>query len=182
MGMGLGRSAGDWIRRITRARYGQLLLYWFSVLEAAFVPVPFEAVLAPYMQMRPDIRWRLAAVGVAGYASVALAAYGLGALFHEAAAEPLIGAMGWQEEYDRVQERLLEGGFLTIALLVALPVPTLPVHISAGAVGVPLEYTLASVALVRGGRYFGTGVLVHLYGDRVVDWFRDRRSRRASRD
>jgi membrane protein YqaA with SNARE-associated domain len=175
--MGSGRSPRNWLSRLVQARSGQLLLYWYAVLEAALVPVPFEAVLAPYMQMRPDIRWRLPAIGVAGYATVALLAYGLGALFFETLGEPLLEAMGWRDTFEEMHLRLLEGGFFAIILIVALPIPTMPVHIGAGVSGVPVEQVLAAVLLVRGARYFGTGLLVAVYGDRVVDWLRGRQPR-----
>ncbi len=167
-------EADSWLRRITQARSGQLALYWFSVLEAAFVPIPFETVLAPYMQMRPDIRWRLAAIGVAGYATVAMIGFGLGALALTFA-EPLIDRFGWRDDYEDVSGRLYEGGFWVMVVIVALPLPTMVTHIAAGAVGMAVEQVLAAVVLVRGARYFGTGVLVALYGDRVVAWFRGKR-------
>jgi membrane protein YqaA with SNARE-associated domain len=161
-----------WLRQLAGARSGQILLYWYSVLEAAFVPIPFEAILAPYMLIRPEIRWRLAAIGVAGYATVAVAAYLVGALFFEAVGEPFLAAMGWRETYESMNERLLDAGFLAVAVVVALPIPTMPVHISAGVVGVPIEHVLVSVLLVRGARYFGTGLLVALYGERALAWLR----------
>jgi membrane protein YqaA with SNARE-associated domain len=170
-----GQEPRRWLRRIVEARSGQVALYWFALLEAAFVPIPFEAVLAPYMHMRPDIRWRLAAIGVAGYATVAIAAYAIGALFHEALGDPLIDAFGSQEDYAAVIGRLHEGGFWAMLVIVALPFPTMITHVAAGAVGMPLPAVLAAVVLVRGARYFGTGILVALYGRRVVAWFRARR-------
>jgi membrane protein YqaA with SNARE-associated domain len=166
--------AEGWLRRITRARSGQVALYWFSVLEAAFVPIPFETVLAPYMHMRPDIRWRLAAIGVAGYATVAMIGFGLGALALTLA-EPLIDRFGWRDDYEEVSARLYDGGFWVMVVVVALPLPTMVTHIAAGAVGMGVEQVLAAVVLVRGARYFGTGVLVALYGDRIVAWFRGKR-------
>jgi membrane protein YqaA with SNARE-associated domain len=168
--------AEGWLRRIARARYGPLVLYWFSVLEAAFVPIPFETVLAPYMHMRPDIRWRLAALGVAGYATVAMIGFALGAFFLTAAAEPLIDRLGWRDDFDEVSRRLSDGGFWMMVVIVALPLPTMVTHIAAGAVGMAVEQVLLAVLLVRGARYFGVGILVALYGDRVVAWFRGKRA------
>jgi membrane protein YqaA with SNARE-associated domain len=47
-------------------------------------------------------------------------------------------------------------------------------HVAAGAVGMPVLSVLAAVLIVRGARYFGTGILVAPYGRRVVAWFRRR--------
>jgi membrane protein YqaA with SNARE-associated domain len=172
------QDAGPWLRRVVEARSGQLALYWFALLEAAFIPIPFEAVLAPYMHMRPDIRWRLAAIGVAGYATVAIAAYAVGALFYDVLAEPLIDTFASPEAYEDVLHRLRDGGFWAMLVIVALPFPTMITHIAAGAVGMPFLSVLAAVVLVRGARYFGTGLLVALYGRRVVAWFLARRIQR----
>ena len=74
------RSPAAALDRIVHARASLVALFGFAYLEAAFLPVPIEAVTAPYMQMRRDILWLIAAVALGGYVAAALTGYGIGAL------------------------------------------------------------------------------------------------------
>jgi membrane protein YqaA with SNARE-associated domain len=68
-------------------------------------------------------------------------------------------------------------------LLIGLaPLPTQVVMIGAGSVRLPLEQFVAAVVVARSLRYFGVGLLVWLYGDRVVHWFERRAAPRAGQD
>jgi membrane protein YqaA with SNARE-associated domain len=66
-------SPSFWLRRVVDARAGQGMLFGASFLEGLILPIPLEAVLAPYMQMRRDILWRIATIGVLGFVCAALA-------------------------------------------------------------------------------------------------------------
>lgn len=166
-------------RQIVQARSAQLALFWFSFLEATMLPIPMEAVIAPYMQMRRDIIWRIATIALLGFMTSALMGYGVGALFFDTLGQPLIDRMGWGPEYEEMAEFLETSGFWAMLVLALTPVPTQIAMIGAGAMGVPLVLFVPAMLLARGGRYYGTAVLVRFYGDRIVRWFTDRRSRKA---
>jgi membrane protein YqaA with SNARE-associated domain len=173
--MGLGGSAGDWVRRIVNARYGQLALFGFSFLEATMLPVPVEAVLAPYMQMRRDILWWLATVALAGFMASALLGYGVGALAFDEIGVPLIARLGWGPAYDEASAALASGGFWAMLAIGLTPVPTQIAMIGAGALGVPLAVFVPAMLVARGLRYYGLALLVTVFGDRIVGWFARRR-------
>jgi membrane protein YqaA with SNARE-associated domain len=163
-------SPAAWLRAIVHARCGPAVLFWTSFLEAVILPLPLEAVLAPYMQMRRDILWRLATVGVAGFLTAALAGYAIGALLYDGVGAPIVAAMGWRDEFAEAQRLLVEHGFWAIILVTVTPIPTQIAMIGAGALGYPLLSFVLAMALARGVRYYGLAVLVLLYGDRFVAW------------
>lgn len=163
-------SPTHWLGRVTRARSGQVALFWASFLEAVIVPIPLETVLAPYMQMRRDIVWRLAAVGVAGFLAAALLSYAFGALVFDAFGGPMLAATGWSEEFAAAETFILANGFWALIVIVTSPVPSLVAMVGAGAVGFPLAPFVLAMLVARGSRYFALGLLVLVFGDRLVDW------------
>lgn len=159
------------LHRVVHARSAPLALFGLSVLEALVLPVPLEAVMAPYMQLRRDMIWRIAAVGLAGFLAASLAGYAIGAMLFEEIGQPVITAMRWQQEYARGDALLQEHGFWALVLIAATPIPTQIALLGAGAMGYPVLPFLAAMALARGARYFGLALLVRLAGDRVVAFF-----------
>lgn len=174
-------AGSSWLRRVVRARYAQLALFWFSFLEATALPIPVETVMIPYMQMRRDILWRLPLIALAGFMCSALLGFGVGSLLYDTAGAPFIAWMGWGGHFDAVQAHLARDGFWAMLAVAVVPLPTQVVMIGAGSIGVPLETFIAALVLARGLRYFGAALLVHLYGERVVDWLARRAAARAQR-
>lgn len=183
----VGGAANDaaplgWLERVVNARYAQLALFWFAFLEATALPIPVEAVMVPYMQMRRDIIWRIALIALAGFMCSALLGYAVGNLLFETVGERFLGWMGWEGHFEAVQARLAVDGFWAMLVVGLTPLPTQVVMIGAGSVGVSLEQFFAAILVARGLRYFGVGLLVWLYGDRVVHWFERRTATRAGQD
>lgn len=169
-------SPAAWLRRIARARRGPAVLFCASFLEGVILPLPLEAVLAPYMQLRRDILWRIATVGLAGFVAAALLGYGLGALLYDEVGASFVRAMGWRDEFAEVEAFLADYGFLALILATVTPIPTQAAMIGAGAVGYPLAWFALAMVVARGARYYGLALLVLIYGDRVAARIAGRRS------
>jgi membrane protein YqaA with SNARE-associated domain len=169
-----GPPARSLLRRIVDARSAPAALFVFAFLEGAFLPVPIEAVIAPYMQMRRDAIWRIAAIALAGFFASAAVGYAVGALFLETIGAGVIATMGWTEQFAEVEEFLGNHGFWAMIGLAFTPLPTQVAMIAAGAFGLPLDQFALAVLLGRGCRVFGVALLVRIWGDRVVGWFSGR--------
>jgi membrane protein YqaA with SNARE-associated domain len=175
-------AATVWLRRVVHARYAKLALFWFAFLEATAPPIPVEAVMVPFMQMRRDIIWRIALIALAGFMCSALLGYAVGSLLFETVGERFLAWMGWSAQFETVQARLAANGFWAMLAIGLTPLPTQVVMIGAGSINVPLEQFVAAIVVARSLRYFGVGLLVWLYGDRVVHWFERRTAPRAGQD
>jgi membrane protein YqaA with SNARE-associated domain len=162
------------LRRIIEARSAPAALFVFAFLEGAVLPVPIEAVIAPYMQMRRDMIWRIAAIALAGFFASAIIGYAVGALFFDTLGAGAIRAMGWEEQFSEVEAFLGKHGFWAMIGLALTPLPTQVAMIAAGAFGLPPDQFALAVLIGRGGRVFGVALLVRLWGDRVVGWFTPR--------
>lgn len=166
-----GPSPESLLRRIVDARHAPAALFVFAFLEGAVLPVPIEAVIAPYMQMRRDIIWRIAAIALAGFFASAVAGYAIGALFLDTLGTDIIATMGWEARFAEVGAFLGEYGFWAMIGLAVTPLPTQVAMIAAGAFGLPPDQFALAILLGRGGRVFGVALLVRIWGDSVVGWF-----------
>ncbi len=173
--MAAGTSPESLLRRIVDARSAPAALFVFAFLEGAVLPVPIEAVIAPYMQMRRDRIWRIAATALAGFFVSAIAGYAIGALFLDTLGAEIIATMGWREQFAEVEVFLGEYGLWAMIGLAVTPLPTQVAMIAAGAFGLPLDQFALAILLGRGGRVFGVALLVRIWGDRVVGWFTRRK-------
>lgn len=171
---------GAWLSRIARARSGLWILFVFGLLEAAFLPLPIEAVLVPYMQIRRDRIWWIAGVALAAFLVVSLAGYAIGYFFFEEIGLPVVDFIGAEDAFEEAKTYLLEHGFWALIVVVVTPVPAPFAMIGGGALGYPVLPFLAAMILARGVRYLVEACLVLWFGDRVVRFFTRRRRAQAA--
>ena len=155
-------------RRLAESRRAQPLLVWLSFLEATLVPIPLEAVLVPYMLLRREMVWRIAALALAGFLIAALLGYTLGALAFDTAGMWLIETAGWQDGLRRAQTLFDRYGFWALVLIGVLPVPSQIAMLLGGAFHYPLPWFVAAMGLSRAIRYFGLAALVVWLGPQVA--------------
>ncbi len=165
------RTASDIVERIVHARWSGAALFAFAFLEGAVLPIPIEAVIAPLMQLRRDILWRIAAIAFAGYFASALTGYAIGALFFDGLGAPIVSTFGWEAAMTQTGEFVARYGFWAMLLLALSPVPTQVAMIGAGLFGMPIPVFVLAVVLGRGSRNLAAAILVWRYGDRVVAHF-----------
>lgn len=170
---------GRWLTRIVRSRSGMWILFVFALLEAAFLPLPVEAVMVPYMQMRRDRIWVIAGVTLAAFLLVSLAGYSIGYFLFDEVGLPVLALMGAEEAFEEAKVYLLDHGFWALVVVVVTPVPAPLAMIGGGAVGYPVLPFLAAMILARGMRYLVIAFLVLRFGDRVVRFVTRRRRARA---
>ena len=160
-----------WLGRIVRSPSGQWILFAFALLEAAVLPVPIEAVLAPYMQVRRDLIWRVAGIALGAFLLVSLGGYAIGYFFFDEVGLPIVRAIGAEEGYAEARAYLLEHGFWALVVVVMTPVPAPFAMIGGGALGYPLAPFVLAMLVARGVRYLAVALLVLAFGDRVVRLF-----------
>lgn len=162
----------DWVRGFGVA-LGAPGLFLLAFLDSSFVPIPegvdiLIIVLSVRQPERMVLYATLATLGsMAGcYVLYALARRG---------GEALLRRRFKPQTVDRTIARFQKYGLLAVAIPAILPAPT-PFKLVVLAAGVarvrPLDFLLA-VAIGRGVRYFGKGLLAVWYGEAAVAWLRD---------
>ncbi len=155
-------------KRLAESRRAQPLLVWLSFLEATLVPIPLEAVLVPYMLLRREMVWRIAALALAGFLAASVLGYALGALAFDTAGIWLIEAAGWQDGLDQAQSLFDRYGFWALVLIGVMPVPSQLAMLLGGAFHYPLPWFVAAMGLSRAIRYFGLAALVVWLGPKAA--------------
>lgn len=167
-------SARAWLDRLEQSPHALVLLFAASMMETLLVPIPIEAILVPWMLCRPERRWVVATVALAGNLTSAVIGYWLGFFAMEAWGDDLIGFFGSQEAYAEYEERFAEEGFVAILAVGILPLPFQIAMLAAGARGYSFPLFLLAILLARGLRYFGLATLVALAGEAGLRrWARD---------
>lgn len=165
------RDPAKLLYRIAHARSSLLALFLFAFLEGAILPVPIEAVIVPFMQMRRDILWRIASTALAGFFASSMLGYGIGALFYDQLGAPMIAFFDLRAQFSEAVAFMAAYGFWAVLALGFTPLPTQILMIGAGAFGIPLLVFVVAVLLARGTRNFGAAALVYQFGDSVVRYF-----------
>lgn len=155
------------LHRLAHSRRAQPLLVWLSFLEAIVLPIPLEAVLVPYMLLRRDLIWRIAALALGGFLAAAMLGYLIGDLAFTTVGLPLIEAAGWQAAFADAKALFERHGFWALVLIGLLPIPSQVAMLAGGAFGFPAALFLLAMGLSRGVRYFGLALLVLWLGPRV---------------
>ncbi|HBN88178.1 YqaA family protein [Rheinheimera aquimaris] len=165
-------SADTWLERLESSNYTYLLLFALSMGETLILPIPIEAILIPWMLRKPEKRWVIAAVALAGNITAASLGYWLGALAMDQWGDSLIQLFGGAEVYDSFATELKENGFMSVLAVGITPTPLQIAMLAAGATGFSFVLFLLAVALSRSVRYFGLALLVQVAGDAAMKLWR----------
>jgi membrane protein YqaA with SNARE-associated domain len=162
----------DWVRGFGIA-LGAPGLFLLSFLDSSFFPIPEGVdILIILMSIRNPERMVLYAT-LATLGSMA-GCYLLYALARKGG-EAFLRKRFKPQTVDRTIARFQKYGLLAVALPALLPPPT-PFKLFVLAAGVarvrPVQFLLA-VAIGRGVRFFGKGLLAVWYGEAAVAWLRD---------
>ena len=126
-------SADTWLERLEKSNYTYLLLFALSMGETLILPIPIEAILIPWMLRKPEKRWVIAAVALAGNITAASLGYWLGALAMEQWGDSLIKLFGGAGVYDSFATELKENGFMSVLAVGITPTPLQIAMLAAGA-------------------------------------------------
>ncbi|ART63451.1 YqaA family protein [Kushneria marisflavi] len=153
------------------------LLFVASILETLIVPIPIETILIPWMVLRPQKRWWLASVALAGNLLAAAVGYGLGVWAMGQFNDQLIGLFGGQQAFNAFDQRFSDNGFLAVLSIGVIPIPFQIAMLVAGSTGYSFFLFMLAALLARGARYFGLALLVHFFGDKALKlWKRNERT------
>ncbi|WP_238987462.1 YqaA family protein [Roseovarius dicentrarchi] len=155
-----------WTARLSRSTGGLAAL---SFAESTVVPIPLETIVVPLMVGHPRRALKIALAIWVGCIVGATLFYGVGLLLADPIVHPALGALGLEDNFQKISNDLSGGGFFwTIFLVSFSPVPMQLATLGAGTVGGnPLTF-IAAIALSRGLRYFGMAILAQFVGTRIA--------------
>jgi len=139
----------DWARH----RHAPYYLYILSFAESSFFPIPPDVMLAPMALAKPQRAWSYATFttiasvlgGVLGYL-IGMLAFSL--------VHPYIIKMGYEANYEQIQQWFDVWGFWLMFFAGFAPIPYKLFTIAAGAAHIALLPFILGSAIGRGGRFF----------------------------
>lgn len=160
------RPDDGWTARLARSRLG---LGALSFAESTVVPVPLEAVVVPLMIGHPRRSIWIALIIWLGCLAGATLFYFVGLALVDPVVYPALEALGLDDEFAKMEERLSGDSFFWAIFLVSFsPAPMQLATLGAGAVSGNFLVYIAAIALSRGVRYFGLAILAQILGERLA--------------
>lgn len=162
----------QWFERINGSKHMLWLISTLSFLETIILPIPIELVLIPLMAVNKRRVWIIATVTTIGCLVASLVGYGVGMALFQSVGTWFIEFMGMQDSYQSFQSFFNQYGFIAILSIGILPIPFQVAMITAGLSGYPILLFVLAALLARGVRYFGLAWLVHHFGHRVEEMWK----------
>jgi membrane protein YqaA with SNARE-associated domain len=161
------RPVYDWLLRQAASAHAPFVLAAHAFVEAIFLPIPPDIMLAPMVLTRPERAWRYALICMIASVAGGCVSYAIGYYLAPVGVQ-LISLTGHHvdlTEYRRLFDRF---GFWLILAKGFVPLPYLIITVAAGVAHFPMwQFILASL-LTRGSRFFLAAFLVKRYGPAVM--------------
>lgn len=155
-----------WAERLAESRVGIAVL---SMMESTVVPIPLEALIAPLMVSYTARAISIATAALIGCLLGSAIFYWVGRLALDPVVIPALQALGLEQQFDELRERLSSGNnaFWAVLLISLSPAPMQLATLGAGTVRANFVLYLGAIALSRGVRYYGLAILSKLLGERI---------------
>ena len=160
----LKEALRHWIVRHARSAYAAPFLFFYSLLESVFIPLPTEIVLTPLVIVRHRSWWYYALVATIASVIGGVLSYIIGAFFFDSAGTYLVSLYGLEAEFIRVEVLLKRGIFIATFLAAFTPLPWKLFAIASGFLSAPFGIFLIAALLGRSLRFFIYNYIVHLWG------------------
>ena len=170
--LGILKSLYRWVLHWAETPYGTPALFLLSFAESSFFPIPPDVLQIALSVGKPRRSFYYAAVSVVASVLGAVLGWYIGYAFW--------GGLGdWfmtyvpgvtQANFDLVQQKYDQYGFLAIAVAAFTPIPYKVFTIAAGVFGVTLPVLLAASLLGRSARFFTVAAAIYFFGPSVKRW------------
>jgi len=161
----------------SRHKYAPYYLFAVSFAESSFFPIPPDVMLAPMSLARPTRAWDFALITTLASVLGGLLGYLIGYFGYETIVEPIIQTLGYQEQYDKLEEYFKLYGIWIVFIAGFSPIPYKLITIAAGALNMALLPFILISIIGRGKRFYLVAGLMRWGGQRFekylyrfVDW------------
>ena len=156
----------DYVLRLATHAKATYYLFFLSMAESSFFPIPPDVMLAPMCLAQPNRAWRLAFVTTIGSVLGGMIGYGIGAYVF-GYIEPILLESGYMDSYLHAVSWFEEWGFWAIFVAGFSPIPYKVFTIAGGAMNMAfLPFVIASL-IGRGARFYLLAFLVKVFGQKA---------------
>ena len=162
------RALYDWVIRWSESRHARTALFFLSLAEASFFPIPPDVLLIAIVAASPRLWVRSAALCTIGSVIGAGGGYLIGTAFMATLGQRIVEFYNAQHHWAKVVELYNgEWGIWFLAAAAFTPIPYKVATIAAGATGMAFVPFLLVSILGRGARFFLVAGLLRLFGPAI---------------
>ena len=166
----------EYVLKLANHAKAKYYLFFLSVAESSFFPIPPDVMLLPMCLSNPKKAWKFALITTVGSVLGGIIGYLIG-VYAFGFIEPYLYDWGYMPSYERALQWFEEWGFWAIFIAGFSPIPYKVFTIAGGALAMPLlPFILASV-IGRGARFYLVALFVIMYGNQADNLIRDHMSK-----
>lgn len=159
----------QWVLHWADTPYGTPALFFLSLAESSFFPIPPDVLLIVLCLSRNRKAFKYAAVCTAGSVLGGVLGFIIGMNFWEIGKEILFHYVK-EDTFNQVRAYFLRYEAWAIAIAGFTPIPYKVFTISAGFFRVDFTVFLITSTLSRGARFFAVATLIYLFGPPIKDF------------
>ncbi len=150
----------------SKHQYAVRYLGGLSFAESSFFPIPPDVMLAPMSLATPNKAWYFAMITTLTSVAGGLFGYLIG-YFAFNSIEPYILQLGYEHQFEMVNQWFAQWGIWVVFLAGFSPIPYKLFTITAGLLTMPLLPFLMASAVGRGARFFMVAGLMRWGGEKM---------------
>ena len=161
----------EYVLKLANHAKAKYYLFFLSVAESSFFPIPPDVMLLPMCLSNPKKAWKFALITTVGSVLGGIIGYLIG-VYAFGFIEPYLYDWGYMSAYERAVIWFEEWGFWAIFIAGFSPIPYKVFTIAGGALLMPiLPFILASI-IGRGARFYLVALFVIMFGKQADDLIR----------
>ena len=161
----------EYVLKLANHAKAKYYLFFLSVAESSFFPIPPDVMLLPMCLSNPKKAWKFAFITTVGSVLGGIIGYLIG-VYAFGFIEPYLYDWGYMSAYERAVMWFEEWGFWAIFIAGFSPIPYKVFTIAGGALAMSLlPFILASI-IGRGARFYLVALFVIMFGKQADDLIR----------
>ena len=161
------RKLYDWTIGWAVTPVASFALFFISLIEAIFFPIPPDVLLVAMSVARSRSAFRYAALTLLGSVLGGVIGYFVGLYLMDTIGMSIISFYDMESQFESLRQTFKQNAVMAIAISGFTPIPFKVFTISSGAFGVPLVLFIGVATVSRAARFFLVAALFHRFGAQI---------------
>ena len=153
----------EYVLKLANHAKAKYYLFFLSVAESSFFPIPPDVMLLPMCLSNPKKAWKFAFITTVGSVFGGVIGYLIG-VYAFGFIEPYLYDWGYMPAYERAVMWFKVWGFWTIFIAGFSPIPYKVFTIAGGALLMPILPFIIASTIGRGARFYLVALFVIMFG------------------
>jgi membrane protein YqaA with SNARE-associated domain len=161
----------EYVLKLANHAKAKYYLFFLSVAESSFFPIPPDVMLLPMCLSNPKKAWKFALITTVGSVLGGIIGYLIG-VYAFGFIEPYLYDWGYLPAYERAVMWFEEWGFWAVFIAGFSPIPYKVFTIAGGALDMPLSPFILASIIGRGARFYLVALFVIMFGKQADELIR----------